>query len=1160
MRTWSRLPVLAAASATLLIPSLAVSAPLARASVSADGATHRSAPAAHRAPSAPARPGTGKQAELVAAALKQAKSSGKPVSVGSSSSVNPDGTFTAALAAAPARAVNGGYQVKIPSALDGATVKSAAVTAEVACSGPAKLTLSVIGAGGQSLGGGSAWKSSRSVSCGSSAVSLPVTGAAKQAAGNDWRTFTFRLSGAKASQPSLAVTYTKPAATPTGLAVSSGTLKDAACGGTSAPAVSPGTPATMQAGVYDADGAPQAARFTYWVKGTAKKTTVTSAVADSGQTARAVIPAGFTKGLARNSVVDWTAAPAGSSLSASSAACAMAVDAAAEQGAPTISGGPASDPAPGTQETYTVTAAAATQSGVTPTAVVWGLDDPPPVSDPPASQTVSIASGDTSAQVQAIVPSPGPHAFYAYVQYSDGSVSGTATSQFTADNDSQVDCPSFADALSNTLCTTGSLTGPIATTTHANQMISNGSGDTSGTADADGFGRSFPASQLQAAGWNSGGTVTVDGATFTLPKFGSSDDGNDNLLAAGQQIGLTGQGSSMVFLVAGTDGDTTAPAASQTPTPMSPVPPAGTTVTGQDCDRYQTGQSGSNCQPAPSGTITYGTDLTNPAGTENYDLEAPSWQQMTPSIATVTLPQHSDSTGLVSGSPALYAVSVPLDPTQTVVGVTLPDVGAVVKAATNVGWPAMHILGVAISNTTTATPGNLPATTANAAGPWTGSWASPPESPQAPKTGSSYNNQTIRIVTQMGSAGTTVTGTSGSKDVAVRLRLSDALADTGTGPLSIGSVTVAPQSSGAAVNTSPLPNTTPAQATFNGSKSVTIPAGTDVYSDPVLLPQGVLNSGTNLTVSIDLTGSYPSLPTATYCSACTEYVSAAGSGDQTANTDGTPFSGTGTATGDFSSILTGVDALDVDPNSTATQPLSKPTVAVLGNGVIDGNVNGSAPVHGANRVSDDLASSLAQQPGGPAYGVVNAGIEAGHAIGDSDNGVGYYGGPGALSRLARDVLAEPGIGTVVIEVGEQDLINGSTEQDLYTNGLMELSRELSAWGITTIWTTQAPCTGYFKCSSAVDNARQTVNTDLLAQGMRPGEDCVSNALPPCQYTADFATQVGQYDATGFPDELTAAADAGDHVNLSNAGYAAETRTIPVTPGTTPLSAAAPPQY
>ena len=1086
MRTWLRMPVLAATAAALLVPSLAVSVPAARASA------------------------------------------------------NPDGTVTMTI---PAASKDGAYQVKVPSRLDGASVTSASVTSRVACSGSPKLTLWVSRPGGQPLGGG-IWHASRDVTCGSGTASFPVTGAVRQAAGNDWRTFTFKVSGpsgTKVSSPKLRVTYVQPAAVPSSPAVSAGSLKNAPCAGSPLPAISPGTAATMQAGAYDSAGAPVTTRFTYWVKGSPEKTSVTSAPARSGQTSKATIPASFTRGLARNAVVDWSASAVSPSASSPSAVCGMAVSAAAAQGAPVISGGPSSDPVPGTQETYTVTAAAAAQSGVTPAAVAWGLDNPPPASGPDSSQTVSIASGGTSAQVQVVVPSPGPHAFYAYVRYSDGSISDTATSAFTAGSDPAISCPDFASALTSTGCVQADGT-TQATSTAANTMISNGSGDASGTADADGFGSSLPASQLQAAGWKPGGNVIVDGATFTLPQFGSSSSGNDNLLAAGQTIGMGGaQGSSLVFLAAGTDTDTSAPPPSQVKQPMSPVPAAGTPVTGQVCDRYQTSIAGTNCQPAPSGTITY-----TGASPQTYDLEAPDWQKMNASQSVVTLSQHSTSSGLAAGSPGLYAVSVPLNPQAPVASVTLPDVGALARVATGVGWPAMHILGVAVANTTTSTPGNLPSSIANAAGPWTGGWASPPEAPRAPQAGTSYSNQTIRLVTQVSTGGTQVSASGGAAaGIAVRLRLSDALADVGTGPLNIGAVTVAPQSSGAAVSGTPVP------ATFDTSQSVTIPEGGDVYSDPVILP--ALTAGEQLTVSIDLTGSYPSLPTATYCSACTEYVSASGSGDQTANTDGSPFSGTGTATGDFSSILTGVDVLNA-----GTTP--KPTVSVLGNGVIDGNASGSAAIHSADRVSDDLASSLRMQPGGPAFGVVNGGVEANQVLGDADTGTGSSGGPAALSRLARDVLAEPGIGTVVIGQGNEDLIHGTSEQDLYTNGLAELSRELTAWGITTIWTTQSACYGYAPCTTSVDNARSTINADLLSQGMPPGENCSANAVPPCQYTADFAKAVAQPDLTGYPDELTSGADAGDHVNLSPAGYTAQTRTIPVIAGSTPLAADVPPSY
>jgi hypothetical protein len=449
----------------------------------------------------------------------------------------------------------------------------------------------------------------------------------------------------------------------------------------------------------------------------------------------------------------------------------------------------------------------------------------------------------------------------------------------------------------------------------------------------------------------------------------------------------------------------------------------------------------------------------------------------------------------------------------------------VVAAATGIAWPAVHIFGIAVANTTTATPGS---TAAGAAGPWTGGWSSPPEGAFAAPSavGSDYKDQTIRLVTQVTAGGS-----------ALRLRLSDSLAAVGVPALDVGAVTVAPTSSGAAVSTTPTP------VTFGGNSSVTIPAGTDVYSDPVDL---AVTAEEDVTVSIYLSGTYASLPEETYCSACTEYVSAVSTGDNTASTDGDPFSGTGTATGDFSSILTGID---VDTGSDL------PTVVVLGDGVIDGNTTGK-PVQGALRVSDDLGADLALQPGAATFGVVSAGIEANQVLTDSTTA---DGGPSALDRLARDVLAEPNVGTVIITEGEEDLLNGATEQGL-ENGLGLLAQELGAWGITVIYATMTPCDGYSTCTTAVDGTRTAVNTELLGQpspdqgcAAPPGFTCADQASV---YTVDFSSAVGN---SSSPQQLQSAYNAGDDVNLTDAGYTAEANTIPVIVGEpVPLQAAAPP--
>jgi alpha-L-fucosidase len=77
---------------------------------------------------------------------------------------------------------------------------------------------------------------------------------------------------------------------------------------------------------------------------------------------------------------------------------------------------------------------------------------------------------------------------------------------------------------------------PIPTSTLTQVALSaffnnKGIGSTPGGANFDGSGYSYPASQLP-----SGGSITVNGVPYQFP---SSSSGNDNVIAAGQTIGLT---------------------------------------------------------------------------------------------------------------------------------------------------------------------------------------------------------------------------------------------------------------------------------------------------------------------------------------------------------------------------------------------------------------------------------------------------------------------------------------------------------------------------------------------------------------------------------------------------------------------------------------------
>jgi hypothetical protein len=871
----------------------------------------------------------------------------------------------------------------------------------------------------------------------------------------------------------------------------------------------------------------------------------TSTAIKSPGAAKAVIPASFTNDLADGTEVTWRVEASNGNTggedeySAWSAECHFYADP-TDPPAPTVTESFTSDPAAGSEVSFTITSNDTTADPATE--FVWGLDDVPSSSAPPSAQVIHL-SGKTSDTVPIRVPGPGPHAFYAFAKDAAGNDSAWSGADdpatFSATADPDVTYSSFAAALD-------------AGQPFDNTMISSSSSD-SGTADADGAGNSFSSADLEAAGWKPGGTVTVDGARFTLPDFGTGDP--DNLLAANQTIDLPSgsQGTSLVFLVTGTNADADALDAAGLPAGdvTAPYVPAGSRVVGEECDSYQAGTDDSPCT-VPAGTITYAS--ASGASAESYYLTAPDWVSGPAGPGAIEFPDRAVSSGLSADGPKIYAFSVPLNPGAQVASVTLPDVGSTLSAAGGItdgrdAFSNLHVLGVAVANTTTATPDSSTALASGQA--WTGAWASPTEGAYAPLTGTTFGNQTFRIALQASAGGS-----------AVRLRLSDDLgwlAGSSGEPLDIGDVTVAAQDTGASVTG------TPVRATFGGSDTVTIPEGGDVYSDPVDL---TVTPGEDLTVSIYLSNSVPYLVQHSMCSACAEYISAEGSGDETSDTTGTPFSGTGTEEGQFTDILTG---LDVETSGT-------PTVAVLGDGLTDAlGADTTPPLQGV-RISDDLASELQSAAGTgnqPAFGVIGEGIESNQVLTSTDTSTAGTGGPSALSRLAQDILADPGVGTVIVDEGLEDLLqagdSSAIEGNLIGNGYTELMNQLNAWGITVIFATMTPCSGYAGSGSQTPEDACTTGTAPTVEANRfdinnsypmpqfGGNICL---LGPCDVTADFDSAVSTSPPSGgntsdSPVEaLASAGNSGDDVNLSDAGYAAVTATIPLSD----LQADAPPDY
>lgn len=848
--------------------------------------------------------------------------------------------------------------------------------------------------------------------------------------------------------------------------------------------------------------------------------------AGSGTTTSVKIPQSFYSGLSDGQVIAWDAdATDGTYTSGWSATCYFTAWPTAP-GSPTLSAPSPGSDCPGgvitvgCQVTFTITAA----SGDPATEFVWQLDQAPATANPPASDILAATGSPPTATLTMTVPSPGPHNFWVYASdngsndsgVTNGNPADSGDTTFTAAGDQTVTCGNFAAALANTC------SGPSAT----NTMISKSSGSalSCGSVTGDGGGRDLDGSDLTSAGWEPGQPVTVDGATFSLPGYGNCQA--DNVLAASQNIGMGDvQGSAVVFLATSTT--SFAGTSELTGTPDGgvlaadttvPGVPAGIGVTGGGCTPATLNDLNmAGCEPA-EGTINYTSSC--PKASDAYYLTVPDWVQGPGDIAALTIPDSDTSTGQVASGPKVYAFAAPVDPTCQIASVTLPDVGDAVNVQLDSGSspasnhpPALHIFGMAIRNTTTATPeANGAGLGLSGAQSWTGAWASPIEDAFSGPTGS-WGNQTLRVETLASAGGSTA-----------RIHLSDPgfLSGDGSGPLQIGHATIAVSSGG------DVPTGTPTSLTFSGSQSVTIPEGGDIYSDPLAFP---VSAGQELLVSLYLanpSGSLPYLPDHGWASTAQEWITAGGSGDNSASTAGSPFTASGAHTSTGTDILTGVD---VTTAQTSADPGGIPTVSVLGNNLIDTNYNGST--------TDAIKSPITRITGGlaaaesGAFGVVTGGLSSNQVSADSSQNNGF-GGVSAIARLDRDVLAEPGTGTVILDEGLQDLLHGVTEQGL-EDAYGAMLNQLNAFGVNVIIGTLTPCSGYTSakasdsCSSTVDATRVNVNQNF-----------VENTVLPNAW-ADFDAAVS--NTGGTTEALQGGDDAGDHVNLTQAGYTALTGAV-----------------
>ncbi|MEH1168285.1 SGNH/GDSL hydrolase family protein [Micromonospora sp. CPCC 205539] len=240
--------------------------------------------------------------------------------------------------------------------------------------------------------------------------------------------------------------------------------------------------------------------------------------------------------------------------------------------------------------------------------------------------------------------------------------------------------------------------------------------------------------------------------------------------------------------------------------------------------------------------------------------------------------------------------------------------------------------------------------------------------------------------------------------------------------------------------------------TFGGQPSVTVPAGATVLSDP--LP-GKLAAQSNLVVSLYVTGAQG--PTTGHGMAMqTSYATA---GDHAAEE----------AAGNWTDPMGSWYWLDAVSVQTSTAISS---VVTLGDSITDGWASSTDE---NRRWPDYLSRRLQAASGSPVKGVANEGISGNKVLADGA-------GEAALRRLDRDVLSHPGVSTVFVLEGINDLKahSGVTVDDLVA-GYQQLADRVHAAGKCVVGATILPYKGWSEYDAAGEAVRQGVN-DWIRHG------------------------------------------------------------------------------
>jgi lysophospholipase L1-like esterase len=320
----------------------------------------------------------------------------------------------------------------------------------------------------------------------------------------------------------------------------------------------------------------------------------------------------------------------------------------------------------------------------------------------------------------------------------------------------------------------------------------------------------------------------------------------------------------------------------------------------------------------------------------------------------------------------------------------------------------------------------------------------------------------------------------------LRLRISN---ENGADALTVGSVHVGK----AGPDGSIVPGTDRA-VTFSGRANVTAPASSPILSDPIDLPTQDLD---RLAISIYVPGEVaPRQPRTLF-----DYVAGA-PGDQTAAAQ--------LPQQKLLRVPAYVTLVEVEPNAPTN------VVVALGDSITEGATSTS---NAFRSWPDRLAERIAPSH----WAVVNTGISGNRLLR-------YGAGPTALARLDRDVLSVPGVKTIILLEGINDIGRGFTPQGareaVTLESLEAADQQIIAraheHGIRVIGATLTPYQGAVYASPEGEQVRQGLNQWIKTSGAFDG-------------VIDFAAAVAD---PKDPLTINATYNIRDHLHPNDAGYKA----------------------